>query len=154
LREAPEDLATVRLVMRLLAFVALAAVICLGPAYRQVLGRRSHVLRHWTMFYGFGSQICDVRYQRVRVDGDRDALDRFAILGDAPVADDADGIRKIRTVERAEEIGRLLCERLPTSERDVRLVARCGSKQGWKAASDGSRNLCVTEQPADAGALR
>ena len=103
------------------------------------------------MFHGFGSQICDVRYFRHRADGGSEALDRFALLADAPASDDANGIRTIRSVERAEEIGRQLCERLPAGERDLRLVARCGSKQGWKPASDGSRNLCVSPDPIAAG---
>jgi hypothetical protein len=135
-------------------FLALAAFICLGPAYRQVLGRRSDVLRHWTMFHGFGSQICDVRYSRHRADGELEAVDRFELLADAPSTDDANGIRTIRTVERAEEIGAQLCERLPVGDRDLRLVARCGSKQGWKPASDGSRNLCASLDPSAASGSR
>jgi len=138
--------------VRLTVFLALAAFICLGPAYRQVLGRRSDVLRHWTMFHGFGSQICDVRYFRHRADGESEAVDRFALLADAPATNDASGIRTIRGVERAEEIGTQLCERLPAGERDLRLIARCGSKQGWKPASDGSRNLCASLDPIAAGA--
>jgi hypothetical protein len=132
-------------------FLALAVFTCLGPAYRQLLGRRSNMLRHWTMFHGFGSQICDVRYFRHRADGESEAVDRFALLADAPASDDTNGIRTIRSVERAEEIGRQLCERLPADERDLRLVARCGSKQGWKQASDGSRNLCASLDPIAAG---
>jgi hypothetical protein len=140
--------------LRLLVFLALAAFICLGPAYRQVLRQRSDILRHWTMFHGFGSQICDVRYVRHRGVGEGEAVDRFALLADAQASDDANGIRTIRSVERAEEIGRQLCERLPPGERDLRLVARCGSKQGWKAASDGSRNLCAPLEPNAASASR
>jgi hypothetical protein len=137
--------------LRVLVFLALAAIICLGPAYRQVLGRRSDVLRHWTMFHGFGSQICDVRYVRHRGDGELEAVDRFEMLASAQATDDTSGLRTIRTVERAEAIGTQLCARLPAGNRDLRLVARCGSKQGWKPASDGSRNLCASFDPIAAG---
>lgn len=135
-------------------FFAIAAFISLGPAYRQVLGRRSDVLRHWTMFHGFGSQICDVRYVRHRGVGEDEAVDRFALLADAAASDDANGLRAIRSVERAEEIGRQLCERLPAGERDLRVFARCGSKQGWKEANDGSRNLCAPLEPISASPSR
>ena len=132
---------------RLVVFLALAGFICLGPAYRQVLGRRSDVLRHWTMFHGFGSQICDVRYFRYGAGVGVERVDRFALLGAETASEEPQSIRTIRTVEHAEEIGRRLCEKLPGDERDVRLVARCGSKKGWIEASDGSRNLCSTLEP-------
>jgi len=138
------------LVFRLVFFVILAGFICLGPAYRQVFGRRSNTLRHWTMFHGFGSQVCDVRYFWRRADGGVEPIDRFALLGVEAANDDSQAIRTIRSVERAEEIAEQLCERLPAGEREVRLIARCGSKKGWVNASDGSRNLCRAAAPAAA----
>ena len=129
--------------LRLAAFGVLAAFIVLGPFHRQVLHGELRVFRSWKMFQGLGNEICDVRYFRALPDGRTADVDRYALLGVARPPHAPKEIWKITSAAAAETLARQLCERLPSGERDLRLIARCGSLTGWVPVSDGSRNFCA-----------
>lgn len=129
--------------LRLVAFAVLAAVIVLGPFYRQVLHGEMRAFRSWRMFRGLGHDVCDVRYSRVMPDGRAMDVDRYTLLGVARPPHAPRDIWMIESMAAAAELAQRLCEHLPPTERDLRLAARCGSRAGWLPASDGSRNFCA-----------
>ena len=131
--------------LRLAAFAALAAFIVLGPFYRQVLHGEVRAFRSWRMFRGLGHDICDVRYSRVLPDGRAMDVDRYALLGVARPPNAPKDVWMIESTGAAETLAQRLCERLPPTERDLRVVARCGTRTGWLPVSDGSRNVCALE---------
>lgn len=139
----PEPGEKTRFRLRLAAFVVLAAFIVLGPLYRQVLHGELRVFRSWRMFRGLGHDICDVRYFRLLPDGRAVDVDRYALLGVARPPHAPKDIRMIESAAAAEGLARQLCERLPAGERDLRMIARCGSRAGWVAVSDGGRDFCA-----------
>jgi hypothetical protein len=141
----PEPGERTRYRLRLAAFAVLAAFIVLGPLYRQVLHGELRAFRSWKMFQGLGDEICDVRYFRALPDGRAVDVDRYALLGVAKPPHAPKDIRRIESATAAQALARRLCERLPPDERDLRLIARCGSRAGWLPVSDGSRNICAQE---------
>jgi hypothetical protein len=141
-----------RFLLRVAAFAVLAAFIVLGPFYRQVLHGELRAFRPWRMFRGLGHDICDVRYSRVLPDGRAMDVDRYTLLGVARPPHAPKEIWKITNVAAAEALAQRLCERLPPTARDLRLVARCGSRAGWLSVSDGGLNVCAPEAAPEPGA--
>ena len=129
--------------LRLAAFAALVAFMFGGPFYRQVLDGRSKYFRNWVMFHGFGRDICDVEYRHHKADGSVEVLDWATTLEYRSWLHAPRSVRRLKKVDDARRLGRRICTRLDPDERDLRLHARCGSRQGWKPADDGEENLCV-----------
>lgn len=123
--------------VRLAAFCVLAAYIALGPFFPQVLGVGKYVFRRWTMYSTFGSDICDVRYERVRPDGTREVLDRRALLGQERAR-----VQWIRDADAVRRVGQKLCRKLGRGA-DVRVRARCGAPEGWVPVLEGDADLCA-----------
>ena len=120
-------------------FFALAAIIVLGPFYRQVLGGDSEWFRAWRMFRGNSIGICDVRYER-RTDQGDEPIDRFAVLGYDVWAEAPREIRSIRE-NKLDDVTRRICKALPGA--DVRVTARCAQQSGWKTKRSPDRNACA-----------
>ncbi len=120
-------------------FVALAAIIVLGPFDRQVLGGHSEWFRAWRMFRGNSIGICDVRYARHTADGD-EPIDRFELLGYPTWSDAPRDLRSIRE-NKLDDVTRRICKALPGA--DVRITARCAEQAGWKKKRSPDRNACA-----------
>lgn len=121
-------------------FVALAAIIVVGPTYGHFFARGD--LKHlgWRMFYVSAVDFCAVRYTTVGEGGARTTIDRLQHLvprGKPPPP----RLWRIPDVQAAEAVGRDLCRALGGAV-DLRLEARCGSVDGWVVAATGDRNLC------------
>jgi len=144
---------------RITLFVLFAAFMSFGPCYRQALNGRGdlplglkvdrRLFRQWVMFSGFGTDICDVRFTQKMSDGSEVPLDRFELLGEPVWAQSSRSIRRLKTPDRAVHMGRQLCGVLRRDQDapDVRVVARCGSKSGWRPQLAGEQNVC--ELPAN-----
>ena len=120
-------------------FVALAAIIVLGPFDRQVLGGHSEWFRAWRMFRGNSIGICDVRYTQHTADGN-EPIDRFELLGYPTWSDAPRDLRSIRE-NKLDEVTRQICKALPGA--DVRVKARCAEQSGWKKKRTPDRNACA-----------
>jgi len=120
-------------------FLALGAIIVLGPFDRQVLGGHSEWFRAWRMFRGNSIGICDVRYVRRTADGD-EPIDRFDVLG-YPVWSEAP--RELRSIreKKLDDVTSRICKALPGA--DVRVTARCAEQAGWKKKRSPDRNACT-----------
>jgi hypothetical protein len=148
-----------RKTLRIVLFVLFAGFMNFGPCYRQALGGRGdlpmglqvdrRLFRQWVMFSGYGTDICDVRFSQVMPNGEQAPLDRFELLGHPVWSKAPRSVRRIKTADRAVYMGRQLCGilRREQSAPDVRIVARCGSKKGWRTKLKGHQNIC--EIPAD-----
>lgn len=143
-----------RKALRWSLFLLVAGFMSFGPCYRQALGGKGELpfglkvdrrlFRQWVMFSGFGTDICDVRFSQRTPDGETKAVDRFELL-EHPVRSKAPRtITRIKSVPRVIHLGRQLCGVLrrenPTP--DLRIVARCGSREGWVEKLDGEENIC------------
>lgn len=114
-----------------------------APALTQ-LARVDHPgLTEWVMFAGFGLQVCTVDYSLVRPDGTRQGLDRFAVLGVEEWRDGPRSLWRVPSGEAAARIGRRMCREVALSDPDIRGVATCARRSGWKVELDGETNLCV-----------
>lgn len=126
--------------LRGVAFVALTAFIVLGPAKRQLFGKRDPMFRAWVMFSGIALNLVEVRYERMLPSGERVEVDRFEALGTTRRRAPKD-VRRIVRKRGLESVNRRLCRRLG-SETDLRVHARIATKRGWKSLADGERNVC------------
>ncbi|HYU15769.1 MAG TPA: hypothetical protein VEL05_06855 [Candidatus Acidoferrum sp.] len=128
-------MAAMRRRLRWSVFLAAAAWMLLSPAYVQVLGQRSRVVRPWQMFHRRGVGICSARY-----DDRGRPIDRYGLLGveraSAPVQ-----FRRIVDEGRARAMGRRICEALGPGA-DVRVQLRCGERDGLRQVLDREENLC------------
>lgn len=130
---------------RAIVFALVALWIVGGPFYRQVLGGRWEALRAWRMFHSRGIDTIEVRFERVRPDGTREPLERFAALGrsrdDTRLAE-----RRLVGREQLQRAVRQLCGQLGAGT-DLRGHARIAVEAGWVVVEDGDRNLCGQARP-------
>lgn len=125
---------------RLVVFVLLAAYIAVGPAFKQLYGGRSPLVRGWVMYRAYGTAGCDVRfYQRTETGDVR--LDRFALLEEGPWYDMPVEQRRITSRAEVQAITRDLCNALGPGA-DLRIDARCGGIDGWQTFASREANLC------------
>ncbi len=124
------------LVGRGVTFALVAAFVTLGPAYRQVFGGSSEVVRAWRMFRGNSVGVCEVRYTR----GDGEPVDRFAVLGHPVRAEAPRELRRLTERSLPATSGQL-CRALGPRA-DLRVHARCATQKGWVEREDGQRNVC------------
>jgi hypothetical protein len=126
-------------------FIALAAVIVLGPTYGHFFARGD--LKHlgWRMFYVSAVDFCAVDYYTVDEGGARlTTIDRRELLVPAGKPTPPN-LWRIANVKAAEAVGRDLCGALAArGDRrvDLRLNARCGGLEGWVVGATGDHNLC------------
>ena len=128
--------ARVRRTLRGALFAVLAGTILLAPSARQVFGVKHPYLRSWTMFSGFGLQICEAEFRGAG--GSGAPLDRYAALGVS--RDEAPSwLRKMRNEDDVRGVARKLCTKLG---QDVRVSARCAARSGWKTVLEPSTQVC------------
>ena len=122
------------------AFIVLAALMLLGPIYGHFFATGSGQYVGWRMYSRSSVGFCTVRYYQVDARGQRTPVDRIAALGYA-------GKRLPRNLWRVPNLqtarlhGRKMCRRLP-GKPDLRLDARCATKQGWDQVASGGVPLC------------
>lgn len=116
--------------------------ILLSPIPKQVLGIETPYLREWAMLKLDGKDICDLRFVKRTAGGPDELLDRLALLGYGYRYHVPPAARRVTSMEAALEQGRAICAALPSGS-DVRLLARCGSVDGWIRRSAGERNICA-----------
>lgn len=128
------------------------AVLCLvgtfalvTPAFRQVTPLRGILpravrpwLHTWQMYSGWGRGTCDAHY-RARVNGTWRDVDQVRLLEGKSWLELTPGKRRTYSVE-LETFGAAICRKLGAE--DVRLDAACGTRRGWRPASDPTKNLC------------
>ncbi len=124
------------------AFITVSAFLFAGPLYRQVLGGEDKRVRSWVMFHGHGRGICEVRYLSPGQGGELTPLNRYALLGYGELERAPRSVQRLRSLEEAERLGRRLCAALPAGDREVRLEARCGEREGWRVVAEAERDLC------------
>lgn len=128
---------------RAAVFLALCGVMIAGPVHNQVLYRRYHpYLKPWRMYFGFGTDLCEVTYVQRSRDGQERPLDRYELLGHADWYRAPEPLRKLPDGPTIGRIGKKLCTALPARHPDVRAHARCASIHGWQTAMEGEQNLC------------
>ena len=121
-------------------FVALAAVIVVGPVYGHFFATGSLEYVGWKMFSRKGSDFCAVDYWQPTGDGGRRALDRYALLGFTGKRPPP-GLRLIRDAAAARRVAERMCRAMGRGA-DVRATLRCASRAGWRPETGGDRNLC------------
>jgi hypothetical protein len=133
--------------LRALVFITLAVVIAAGPYLRQVRHMDLPWLGQWVMFVGYGLDVCDVRYYAQHTDGTREELDRYELLDLRPETA-PHSVRTVGNLAAADRLGQRLCKADGHPEPDIRLWARCATRQGWKREDAWRRNLCTLEPGA------
>lgn len=131
--------------IRFPAFLILATLILVGPAYGHFFATGSHRYLGWKMFSRKASDFCAVDYWQVAQDGTRVPLDRFEIFGhpkDDPKRKPPKHIWRVKNQSEARRFGRIMCKKLG-GDVDVRVAVRCASKTLWVDVEDGSENLCT-----------
>lgn len=124
--------------LRLLAFMAIAAFMIVGPAAEQVFGVRTALLRPWTMFSAIGLGVIDASFEIRRPDGALVPLDRFELLG-------APRTGKLKRIESREELASVI-KRLCTAAgqgADIRVRARQAMRGGWQIVHTDAENACA-----------
>lgn len=112
------------------AFVLLAAFILFSPVPQQVFGASSPLLRGWTMYDGYGINICTMTLHLVSPEGKPEQIDWLKILGfphhpTAPLR-----LRRITGPQQAFEIAAEVKSKLPSGS-DLRMTARVSTLSGW-----------------------
>ena len=130
-----------RVTFRTVCVIAIAAFIVVGPGIRQIGGSKNVVFRNWVMYSGFGRKMCQVEYYTLSDEGQKQAVDRFALLGEKPWYSAPRSLRRIRSKADVERFGRRICSKLPEGS-DLRVVSSCGSRSFWEPTHDGSEPLC------------
>ena len=121
---------------RWVVFCAAACWMLLSPAIVQVFGVKAPMVRAWQMFHRRGVGICSARYE------DRgDAIDRFALFG-VDRSSAPDDFRRITDETKARRMGKRLCRKLGAGA-DVRVLLRCGERDGLRTVLDREENLCA-----------
>jgi hypothetical protein len=132
-------------IVRVALFVLIGGWIVLSPAYRQVFGGTSNWFPRWVMFHGFGRAVCDVRFFEVIDDGGegpaRRLIDRFEVLGKERSWSTNKSLVRMSSKADVRKVGRRLCSALGDGA-DVRALARCGSRDRWKAKLNAKTKLC------------
>jgi hypothetical protein len=122
--------------LRWFLFLGAAAWMLLSPAYVQLLGQKSVVVRPWQMFHRRGVGICSARY-----DDRGHPIDRYRLLGVDRASAPAQ-FSRIVDESRARAMGRRICEAVgPGAE--VRVELRCGERDGLRRVLDREENLCA-----------
>lgn len=129
--------------LRGVVFAVLAAAMLVGPIHNQILLQHYHpIFKPWRMYYGFGTDLCEVTYVQVAADGQTRVLDRYALLGFDPWTTAPRDVRTLPDGPTIGRVGKQLCEALPARRPEVRATARCASIHGWTPAMDRELDLC------------
>ncbi len=129
--------------LRALACVFVGGWLVGMPLARQVFEVESDYLHRWVMFTGFGLDICEVRFSTRGAAGEKERVDRFAVLADSGLS--SKQVQFVRSRAEARGLGRRLCSKMG-SHADLRLFARCATREGWWVVSKPDRNLCASGQ--------
>jgi len=130
--------------IRRIVFVLVAAAIVFPPFRHQVLDLRANPwLRTWRMYYGYGVDICEVEYVRIKRSGEAVGLNRYEVLDYPRWYDAPTDVRNLPDGPAIGRVARQMCDRFPGTRTDIRAKARCGSRRGWVAFMDREVNLCA-----------
>lgn len=121
---------------RWIVFCAAACWMLLSPAIVQVFGVKAPMVRAWQMFHRRGVGICAARY-----DDRGAAIDRFALFGVDRASAPAD-FRRITDEARARRMAKRICRKIGSSA-EVRVVLRCGERDGLVTVLDREEDLCA-----------
>lgn len=136
---------TLRLIdwLKLATLVAVGAYLLGGPAWRQVASYETPLIPQWVMFTGFGLDVCTVDYRLVQPDGVATPIDRYGALGVTAWRDGPRNLWRVPDADTAQRIGQRICRAVAQPAPDVRVVANCARRSGWKTELDGTINVCV-----------
>jgi hypothetical protein len=113
------------------AAIAAFATYMVAPVFPQVLGIPvPEWVRDWQMYSTVGARVCQVAYFERR-DGTDVPLSAEVAGTDGPPL----------VVQGLARHNGEVCARLPGA--DIRLDARCGSRQRWRVVEDRGRNICL-----------
>lgn len=129
--------------LRVLACLAFGGWLVGMPLARQVFGLESVYLHRWVMFTGFGLDICEVRFSTRNAAGEKEPVDRFALLGNSSLSPKR--VQFVRSAAEARRLGQSLCSKMGR-QTDLRLFARCATREGWHVVSRPRQNLCTAGQ--------
>jgi len=130
--------------LRLALLVVIGSFVLLTPALEQVrfLRVRSPAvkpyLHSWRMYSGHGRDSCDVQI-RAKVGGRWRSVDHVALLRGKPWTELPPHRRRTHR-KHIDHVASQVCERLKAD--DVRMVATCGTRRGWRSLGDPARNHC------------
>lgn len=129
---------------RALVFAGLTVAMCVGPVNNLVLGNPWHrFFKPWRMYYGFGTDVCEVTYVQVSPTGEERTLDRYAVLD---VPDPRRAPEDLRNLPDGPTIGRVaqrMCDALPGRRTAIHARVRCAAVRGWKPFPELDRDLCA-----------
>ena len=130
--------------LRASLFVGLCGAMLVGPISNQVFGQHYHrFFKPWRMYFGYGTELCEVTYVQLAKDGQQRELDRYDLLGHRKWFRAPASVRHLPDGPTIGRIGKQMCEALPVRKPDVRARARCASIRGWQPAMDLEQNLCT-----------
>jgi hypothetical protein len=127
--------------LRTAAFAVLAAWILLSPAWPQVFGGRSPLIRPWVMFASRGSGLVVPEFSQNRPGADPVVLDRYAILGFDDRREAPAWVRRIQGRRGLARVVEALC-RAAGADADLRVTARVATSRGWERLLVGDSNVC------------
>ncbi|MYE88791.1 hypothetical protein F4X33_07350 [Candidatus Poribacteria bacterium] len=117
---------------RAVAFMLLMLYVVFSPFYKQVLKGKSTTFRAWRMYHSRGIGICDVDFYIRHPDGRIEHIDHFKTLGYDKLLKSHHHSRRIRHAEGVLEVGQRMRQRVGSAA-DLRVNARIGTRDGWKA---------------------
>jgi hypothetical protein len=127
--------------MRLATLVVVGTYVQLGPIWTQLLSQpRQPYLKTWTMYRGFGQDICRVKFDERQGDAVVER-DRFKVLSQTWASSPAH-IKFIPSVVQVARTGLTMCRHLGAGA-DLRVTGECGSDRGWRPLRQlADVNLC------------
>lgn len=126
-------------VIKNLFLIILSLYILFSPAAKQVFGYRTHWIREWVMFHGYGVDICAVNFYDSSY-GKYDKISRIEALGYKSYYQAPLSVRRLRTKNEVYRQARQICYR--NKLQDLRADIKCGSRSGWVDVEKSERNLC------------
>jgi hypothetical protein len=127
--------------LRFAVIVIAFAYIWGTPFVRQVLHIHQPYARMWVMFSGYARETCVVELEQT-IDGRRQPLDRFALMGIDRPRHAPSSLRFVEETRRGEPMLRQVCRKLgPDAEVYARTRCLAGN-QGWREVRSLRDEVC------------
>jgi len=133
---------------RMVFILVLGAWMIGSPAYRQVFKGRSKWFPRWVMFHGFGKDICQAKFFSVGDDKTLQPIDRFEVLGRTRSWSKNRSLVRMKRTSQVKSVALQLCSALGPGA-DVRVHARCGSRDKWRTRIRTKKKFCPTPKPPE-----
>ena len=120
------------IVCRAVAFTLLILYVVFGPFYKQVLKCKGNAFWAWRMYHTRGIGTCDVEFYIRHPDGRIEHINHFKALDYDKLLKLHHHSRRIRHAKGVLEVGQLMRQKVG-NDVDLRVNARIGTREGWKA---------------------